>query len=93
MELARTCPFSPHAADEDELAARHFPDAPRRENHVGRFRAAYVGHAAEAEIRASGSSGGMVTWTAVELLRRGWADAVVHVASPPEGDSDRRLFR
>ncbi|WP_186417319.1 Coenzyme F420 hydrogenase/dehydrogenase, beta subunit C-terminal domain [Bosea sp. CS1GBMeth4] len=91
-ELARTCPFSPHSADEDALAAEHFPDAPQRDAHIGRFRAAYVGHAAEGQLRASGSSGGMVTWVAVELLRRGWVDAVVHVAPLDPAEPDRRLF-
>jgi coenzyme F420-reducing hydrogenase beta subunit len=92
-EFARLCPFSPQAADEDELAAEQFPDVARRDEHIGRFCAAYVGHAADDALRAGGSSGGMVTWVAAELLRRGWADAVVHVAPPPVGDPDPRLFR
>lgn len=85
----RLCPFSPAAADEDELAGRHFPAAPHRDAQIGRFHAAYVGHAAEGGLRAAGSSGGMVTWTAQELLRRGLADAVVHVAPALDGP----LFR
>jgi coenzyme F420-reducing hydrogenase beta subunit len=92
-ELAGICPFSPQAADENALAALHYPDAPRRDEHIGRFRSAYIGHAAEDELRARGSSGGMVTWTALELLRQGLVDAVVHVAPPPAGDPDPRLFR
>lgn len=92
-ELARICPFSPHATDEDALAATHFPDAPQQEGHIGRFRAAYVGHAAEGELRASGSSGGMVSWMAVELLRQGQVDAVVHVAPSDPAEPGRPLFR
>ena len=92
-ELARICPFSPHAADEDVLAAAHFPDAPQRDSHIGRFQTAYVGHAAEGDLRACGSSGGMVTWMAVELLRHGCVDAVVHVAPSDPDEPEQRLFR
>jgi coenzyme F420-reducing hydrogenase beta subunit len=77
--LAQTCPFSPSAADEDALAAERFPSVPTRHERVGRFAAAYVGHVAEDEWRARGSSGGMVSWVANELLRSGEIDAVAHV--------------
>lgn len=91
--LARICPFSPTAANEDELAQARFPAAPHQDPHVGRFEAAYVGYAAEGEFRAAGSSGGLVTWTAAELLRCGLVDAVVHVSPVREEGPDARLFR
>jgi coenzyme F420-reducing hydrogenase beta subunit len=78
--FARACPFSPEAADEDALARRLFPDARHRDPRVGRFEAAYVGHVAKDGFRAAGSSGGMVSWAAAELLRRGDVDGVAHVA-------------
>jgi coenzyme F420-reducing hydrogenase beta subunit len=87
--FSRTCPFSPTAADESQLADALFPDAPHADGQVGRLRAAYVGHVAEPGFRERGSSGGMVSWTANELLRTGAVDAVAHVA-PAEGG---RLFR
>jgi coenzyme F420-reducing hydrogenase beta subunit len=77
--LARTCPFSPHAADETRLADRRFPGAAQRDPRLGPFEAAYVGHAAEAGFREAGSSGGMTSWVAAELLRRGMVDGVAHV--------------
>lgn len=83
--LARTCPFSPFARDEDDLAAGNFPAAPNRDWHIGRYEAAYVGHAAETGFRAQGSSGGMVSWVATELLRRGLVDGVAHVAPADDG--------
>jgi coenzyme F420-reducing hydrogenase beta subunit len=91
VAFSKTCPFSPFAANEDELAAALFPDAKHRDPQIGLFRSAYVGHAAEADFRAAGSSGGMVTWVAAELLRRGLVDGVAHVA-PTEGDQ-RRFFQ
>jgi coenzyme F420-reducing hydrogenase beta subunit len=90
--FARTCPFSPHAITEDQIAALHFSDAPWSDRFIGRSRAAYVGYVREGNFRASGSSGGMVTWVAAELLRRGLADGVLHVV-PEDPVRDGRLFR
>ena len=87
-EFARLCPFSPAAANEDELARAAFPAAPAQDGRVGRFAAAYVGHVGEGEYRAQGSSGGLTSWLAAELLRTGRVDAVAHVA-PRSGE---RLF-
>ncbi|MBT2321365.1 Coenzyme F420 hydrogenase/dehydrogenase, beta subunit C-terminal domain [Variovorax paradoxus] len=87
--LARTCPFSPAAVDETQLAAALFPDAARGSALVGRFEAAYVGHVTEAGFREAGSSGGMVSWTASELLRTGRVDGVAHVAANEEAGGDR----
>jgi coenzyme F420-reducing hydrogenase beta subunit len=83
--FARICPFSPYAADEDAIARRIFPDAPHGDARVGRFEAAYVGHVAEDGFRAQGSSGGMVTWVAAELLRTGVVDGVAHVTPGNSG--------
>jgi coenzyme F420-reducing hydrogenase beta subunit len=84
VELARTCPFSPAARDEDELAARRFPDAPNEDDRLGWFEAAYVGAVAEEPFRQQGSSGGLVSWVGAELLRLGLVDGVVHV-KPSDG--------
>jgi coenzyme F420-reducing hydrogenase beta subunit len=91
-DFERTCPFSPLAADEDALAEGLFPHAQQADASIGRFLAAYVGFAAEADFRTHGSSGGMVTWVACELLRRGLVDAVAHVHAedPAHGG---RFFR
>lgn len=91
--FARTCPFSPSARNEDALAAARFPTAPHASEWIGRFEAAYVGHVEEGEFRLEGSSGGMVTWTAAQLLREGLVDAVVHVAPPQGRAADEPFFR
>jgi coenzyme F420-reducing hydrogenase beta subunit len=90
--FASICPFSPGAANEDDIAAGKFPEAPRRDDRIGRFEEAYVGHVAEEGFRAGGSSGGMVSWVAAELLRRGLIDGVAHVA-PADPETDGRFFR
>lgn len=82
--FARTCPFSPTAANEDVIAAERFPAAPAHDPRLGAHESAWVGHVAASDFRAGGSSGGMVTWVASELLRRGEIDGVAHVV-PTDG--------
>ncbi|MGR4841944.1 Coenzyme F420 hydrogenase/dehydrogenase, beta subunit C-terminal domain [Rhizobium sp. LARHSG275] len=91
-EFARICPFSPMARDEDELAAEYFPRAENQDPLLGRFEAAFVGHVEEGEYRSKGSSGGMVTWVAAELLRLGLVDGVAHVKESDDPQLEGRLF-
>lgn len=88
--FARICPFSPAAVNEDAIASELFPSPAQSDGRIGRFEAAYVGHAAEGSWRSNGSSGGLVSWVAAELMRTGKVDAVAHVKAvdPAEG----RLF-
>ena len=88
--FAHTCPFSPAAANEDAIATARFPDAPSLDPHIGRFEAAYVGYAAEDPFRSSGSSGGLTSWVAAELLRTGAVDGIAHVV--PTDAETGRLF-
>lgn len=87
-----TCPFSPGALTEDDLADGRFPKASRNSAGIGRFEAAYVGHVVEEDFRARGSSGGLVTWMACELLRRGLVDGVAHVAATESDDGGAKFF-
>ncbi len=90
--FARLCPFSPAAKCEDELAKERFPIARQVDDHLGRFETAFVGHVVEGSFRESGSSGGMATWLAAELLRRRLVDAVAHVV-PSGPEAGRGFFR
>lgn len=78
-DFAARCPFSPVAPNEDAIAAARFPDAPKADARIGRHVSAHVGAVVEPPFRAQGSSGGMVSWVAAELLRRGEVDGVLHV--------------
>lgn len=91
--FSRTCPFSPSARDEDRIAAERFPFARHVDGRVGRFDSAWVGHVEEDQFRLQGSSGGLVTWTAAELMRRGLVDAVAHVSAIPNPREDEAFFR
>lgn len=85
-EVAERCPFSPSAANEDELSAECFGALPR-DARLGAVSGCFVGHVAEPGFRSNGSSGGLVSWAAAELLRTGQVDAVAHVrpADPASG--------
>jgi coenzyme F420-reducing hydrogenase beta subunit len=88
-ELARCCPFAPSAQNEDEIAQERFIAAVHDSAKIGRFVAAWVGHVAEGEYRARGSSGGMVSWVAAELLRTGAVNGVAHVVAQDPRTSGR----
>jgi coenzyme F420-reducing hydrogenase beta subunit len=90
--FSAVCPFSPAAADEDDIALARYPAAPLDDPRIGRFVSAWVGHVEEGEFRSSGSSGGMANWTAAELLRTGRVDAVAHVGGLGRDGADDPLF-
>jgi coenzyme F420-reducing hydrogenase beta subunit len=90
--IARTCPFSSYSKNEDSLSADLYPDAANYDPNIGRWRSAYIGSANES-FRLGGSSGGMVTWVAAELLQRGLVDGIAHVVPVRDPQSDDRFFK
>ena len=85
-DLAQRCPFSPTAQNEDQISAERFPAPGERDARLGAVEACFVGHAAEPGFRENGSSGGLVSWVAAELLRSRRIDAVAHVVpADPDG--------
>ena len=92
-EFTRTCPFSPAAKNENELAANLYPEAKEYEPHLGRYLHAYVGYVSEGEYRLRGSSGGMVSWVAAELMRQGMIDGLVHVVANEDPQTSGRYFQ
>lgn len=91
-EFSAICPFSPVAENENELAVKLFPNVPISNVAVGRHNANFVGYVAEDDFRMQGSSGGMVTWVAVELLRRGLVDGIAHVVASNDPQNEGRYF-
>lgn len=93
---AAVCPFSAVAEDETSIGERLFAatssrpadGAPKWHDEIGFHRGTYVGHVAEGDLRAAGSSGGMATWIVLELMARGEIDGVIHVhpCDEPAGD-------
>lgn len=81
------CPFAEGADNEDTIGAAAFPNAPHADSQIGRWEALYAGYAAESDFRSNGSSGGMTTWIAAQLLKRGLVDAVIHVKPCPVAET------
>ena len=84
---ADLCPMlSP--LDEDEIADEVLSVEARREykKHVGFIHKAWAGHVKSGQFRRHGSSGGMVSWLAAELLGKNYIDALIHVKESPESD-------
>lgn len=87
------CPFSDATTNESDLAAELFPQAGATDGKLGRFDATFAGHVIEEGHRARGSSGGMTSWMAEQLLVRDLVDAVVHVhPADPMTSSSSPLF-
>ena len=85
------CPMAPGAGNEDAIAIARFPTAPNNDLAIGRFEAAYVGAVVDDQFRPRGSSGGLTSWVAAELLRTGAVDGVAHVV-PTDPAADGRFF-
>jgi coenzyme F420-reducing hydrogenase beta subunit len=92
-QFSQTCPFSPKAKNEDELSVINFPEQLEHSDAIGRFQGNYVGHVLEQEFRTQGSSGGMVTWVAAELMRKGLIDGLIHVVATIDPQADGRYFK
>jgi coenzyme F420-reducing hydrogenase beta subunit len=91
-QFSQSCPFSPVAKNENELADVLYPLPGQKNEALGHFQTAYVGHVAEEDFRAMGSSGGMVTWVATELLKNGLIDGVAHVVASEDPQANGNFF-
>lgn len=82
----KACPFVDDNPNEDEhgKALYSSTDGMRHCLETGYYHECFVGFAPNEAIRWAGSSGGMLTWTLCELLRRGKIDHVVCVKPCPD---------
>jgi coenzyme F420 hydrogenase subunit beta len=86
------CPFSDDGPNEDAIGENLFGADCFPDSRIGYYRDLYIGHVAEDDFRARGTSGGMITWVLTELLERREIDAVVHIKKIDNPD-DGILFR
>lgn len=89
---AAVCPFSAAAIDETTIAAELFGDGTAWHADIGFYRKTYVGHVVEGGFRDRGSSGGMGSWLASELLAGGLVDGIIHVTACADPCGDRTLL-
>lgn len=90
-KLDRVCPMSGAGADETAIGKSLYPDIKRDEN-IGAYRDTYAGHVSEGDFRPQGSSGGLISWLATELMDLGLIDAVAHVRPAAPGRDDGLMF-
>lgn len=74
------CPFSNTGLNEDELSKQLFiQNKGENDDVLGYYNGLFAGHVIENSIRDKTTSGGIITWTLLELLRLDLIDAVIHV--------------
>lgn len=83
----KVCPFSDFSLNESALARDLFDDCKNFDDLLGYYNGVYAGFVLEKEFRNSGSSGGLVSWLAAELLRLELIDCVVHVKETFEANN------
>lgn len=83
------CPFNPKPKDdvrnEDELANHFLSQTVKHNNYIGKYINTYAGYSFE--HRMTSSSGGVATYTLIELLTRGEINNVVSVKDSKDGKS------
>lgn len=73
---------------EDEIAKAVFSSIPRIKynQYLGYYSSLYVGYVKEGQYRNKASSGGFVSWVAVELMKAGEIDGFIHVKKSKKSD-------
>lgn len=78
-DLTLVCPSLRPDFNEDILSEHFLKDCSERDSHIGFVQKTYAAYALEGEFREKGTSGGMGSWIATELLQKGLIDGVIHV--------------
>jgi coenzyme F420-reducing hydrogenase beta subunit len=87
------CPFSNESLNEDQISQELFSNNCEYHQKIGYHLATYAGYVSEDDFRDRGSSGGMGTWIASNLLKEGLVDGVLHVHQRQPSETDPRLFK
>lgn len=86
--VARVCPFSDYAFNEDVHSHRLFTSLPHHHPALGRFINCYAGRVQDLNIYSKSSSGGITRWLLAEMLKQGIVDRIIHVRpSHPMGEA------
>jgi coenzyme F420 hydrogenase subunit beta len=87
LNAINSCPFSNAGPNEDLIAADLYSGSCSHHPDIGYHSDLHIGHVAEGDFRAKGSSGGIITWLLTELLQRGMVDRIIHIkAAAPNPD-------
>jgi coenzyme F420-reducing hydrogenase beta subunit len=91
-DFSSICPFSPTARNENDLTEILF-QGQKADTHTGTSIVNYAGYVSEDEFRINASSGGMTSWVAAELFRKGLVDGIAHVFASASPQTDGKLFK
>lgn len=78
---SKVCPFVRGNCNEDVIGRERFGSCAgvRRTPETGYYLDSYVGYAGDPDMRWTGASGGLLTWTLTTLLENDWIDYAVCV--------------
>lgn len=87
------CPFLTPELNENELVKARFSSECQYDEHIGYHRSIFGAYVIEGRFREEGTSGGMGTWIATELLRNNRIDGVIHVKPVEKRQPDGPFFK
>lgn len=87
------CPSLTPEQDETVIAEQLFKDDSKFHEPLGYYQQSYAAFSKEEDFREKGTSGGMGTWVAVELMRRGLVDGVIHVKQSERNQSGDPFYK
>lgn len=87
------CPSLNPQQDENFIGKQFFGNhGADHDSKIGFALSSYAGFAIEDTYRANGTSGGMASWIAVELLKRGHVNSVIHVKESERTNSSDPFY-
>lgn len=84
---SRVCPWAKESKNEDQIADEVFSGVAQDDAILGKYVSINAGRVGPSEDARQSSSGGLTSWTAMQLMERGEVDGVIHV-----GPSEDALF-
>ncbi|QHG15280.1 Coenzyme F420 hydrogenase/dehydrogenase, beta subunit C-terminal domain [Nostoc sp. ATCC 53789] len=91
--LLAVCPFSDQSLNEDQINQEIFSKDCKYQDKIGYYLATYAGYVVDSNFRERGSSGGLVTWLATQLLNENLVDGIIHIHQHHPTEEDSRLFK
>jgi coenzyme F420 hydrogenase subunit beta len=91
-DILKVCPFSGVGQDENQLSETLFDKSMPVDKGIGKYLSLYAGYVAEDNYRATGSSGGIVTWMLIQLLHSHKIDAAIHVTQNSSSDNNESVL-
>lgn len=94
VNVLSVCPFSNISKNESEIGKELFNQVNniKFNQYTGYYLKNYAGHVKEGEYRKKGSSGGMGTWIAKQLLNLKLVNGIIHVKSTNGSEDKSVLF-